>query len=602
MSQLAPLAVAVPLLVAALLMAVHMLLGRPATNLAAIAAALATTVMTAVLLVHVGHGLEVYWFGGWHPRAGVAIGVDFAVGPVGAGLAAFVSLLMVLALIYSAQRVEVEQPYYQVLMLIFMAGMVGFCLSGDLFNMFVMFELMSVAAVALVGYKVHERAAIEGGLNFAVINTIGAFLFLLGIGVLYGHTGALNLAQIGRVLHHTGDSRAVVVAFALISGGLLIKAAVVPFHFWLADAYAVALSPVCILLAGAMSEMGIYGLARIWFSAFEPALGPHAHVLRDLFIGIGLLTALWGGTMALSEDHLKRLLAFVTIAFVGIYLTGFGLLSEDGISAVAVFVIADGFGKALLFACVGILQVRIGWVSQRRLHGRARHLPLTGLLFGAGGLLIASLPPFGPFLGKAMLDDAAIKQGYRYLPAVITLVSALCGAAVLRAGARIFLGWGESTRRLNATDDDGEAEAMQTRDRVPPAMYLATTALLVGAIGTGVWFGAADLVQTAAHRFVDVGGYVSIVYGRSAPLHTVTSSSPEWFDYLYGGGATALALLIAALDLWGGASGAWRTVRGASTLLIAPIRHLHTGEIGDYTAALALGVGVLAAVTALTLT
>jgi len=185
---------------------------------------------------------------------------------------------------------------------------------------------------------------------------------------------------------------------------------------------------------------------------------------------------------------------------------------------------------------------------------------------------------------------------------VVTLVSALCGAAVLRAGARIFLGWGESTRPLDATNDDDGAEAEETRDRVPLTMYLAATALLVGAAATGVWFGAADLAQTAAHRFVDVGGYASIVYGGSAPLQAVTSSSPEWFDYLYAGGATALALLIAGLDLWGGANGAWRTVRRASSAIIAPIRHLHTGEIGDYTAALALGVGVLAAVTAATLT
>ena len=90
-----------------------------------------------------------------------------------------------LALVYSIRFVDVPPPYYQVLMLTFMAGMVGFCLSGDLFNMFVFFELMSVSAVALIAYKIDERAALEGGLNFAVINSIGSFLFLLGIGLVY---------------------------------------------------------------------------------------------------------------------------------------------------------------------------------------------------------------------------------------------------------------------------------------------------------------------------------------------------------------------------------------------------------------------------------
>lgn len=602
MSELAPLAVAVPLLAAALLTVVHPLLNRVASDVLAVLTALATLVMTVLVVIHVAGGTEIYWFGGWHPRAGVAIGIDFAVQPIGAGLATFVSLLMVLALIY-ASRLELEHPYFQVLMLTFMAGMVGFCLSGDIFNMFVMFELMSVSAVALVGYKVHEQAVLEGALNFAVINTIGAFLFLLGIGFLYGHTGALNLAEIGQVLHHTGDDRAVVIAFTLIASALLIKAAVVPFHFWLADAYTVALTPVCLLLAGAMSEMGIYGLARIWFSAFEPALGGHVALLRAIFVGLGILTALWGAVMALSQDHVKRLLAFVTVAYVGIYLIGFGLLTGEGIAGASVYVLADGFGKALLFACMGIVQNHYGWLGQHRLHGRARGLRGTAVLFFGGALMISSLPPFGSFLGKAMLDDAALHAGYRFVPAVITLVAALTGAAVLRAGARIFLGWGSrSPEPPHAPDDETEPESEHEQPRTPAMLWMPAVVLLLGAIGTGVWYGFADLAATAARGFVDVNGYAAAVYGKPVPVVSVTSSAPEWFDYLYGGGATLLALTIAALDLWGPqAFGWWSRVRAGATVALKPIRRLHTGRVGDYAAALTVGVGVLGALLAITL-
>src|SRR5437763_11939340 len=107
--------------------------------------------------------------------------------------------------------------------------------------------------------------------------------------------------------------------------------------------------------------------------------------------------------MALSQDHLKRLLAFVTVSYVGIYLAGVGLLSADGIAGTSVYVLADGFGKALLFACVGIVQDRFGRLGQHRLHGRARSLRGTAFLFFAGALMIASLPPSGSFLGKSML-------------------------------------------------------------------------------------------------------------------------------------------------------------------------------------------------------
>jgi len=378
----------------------------------------------------------------------------------------------------------------------------------------------------------------------------------------------------------------------------------VPFLFWLADAYAVALTPVCLLLAGAISEMGIYGLARIWFSPFEPALGSHAEVLRGIFVGLAILTALWGSVMALTQDHLKRLLAFVTIAYVGIYLAGFGLLTEEGIAGTAVYVLADGFGKALLFACMGIVQNHYGSLGQHLLHGRARALRGTAVLFFAGALMISSLPPFGSFLGKSMLDDAALHAGYRFLPAVFTLVSALTGAAVLRAGARIFLGWGSrSPEPPQAPDDETEPESAREERSTPALLFLPAVVLLAGVVGIGVWSGFADLAATAAHRFVDVPGYAAAVYGKPPPLLTASSPPPEWFDYLYGAAATLLAVAIAALDLWGTRlTSRWSRVRAGATIALKPIRHLHTGRIGDYTAALTVGVGVLGALLAVTLT
>jgi multicomponent Na+:H+ antiporter subunit D len=602
-SQLAPLSVAVPLLVAAVLAMFHSLLKRVVYDLVAIATAAATFGMTLLLLVHVSSGIEVYWFGGWHPRHGVAIGIAFTVGAIGAGLAAFVSLLMVLALIYSTRYIGVESPYYHVLMLTFMAGIVGFCLSGDVFNMFVMFELMSVSAVALIGYKVREQASIEGALNFAVINMIGSFLFLLGIGLIYAHTGALNLAQIGTALAHLGNGRVVVISFALLACALLIKAAVVPFHFWLDDAYAVALDPVCLLLAGAMSEIGLYGLARLWFSAFSPALGGTTETVRAILVGIGLVTAIWGAAMSLLQDHLKRMLAFVTISFVGVFLTGMGLLTEEGVAGTAVYVLADGFGKALLFACVGILQTRFGKVGQCRLHGRGRALSATGALFAAGGLLIAALPPFGPFLGKSMIEDAAVHAGYGFVPPFVMLASALCGAAVLAAAARVFLGWGATDQeRPDDPDEDTSSETGATLDSTPAVMFVPTVLLFLGAAGVGVWFGFADLAATAAHAFVDFPAYRDAVFGAVSHGASAASSSPEWFDYLYCGGATVLAILIAAFALWGRRAGHLaRMVLEALRTMTGPIQRLHTGRIGDYTAALALGVGVFAGLMTLTL-
>src|SRR5206468_5939984 len=133
-------------------------------------------------------------------------------------------------------------------------------------------------------------------------------LLLVGVALLYGHTGALNLAQMGRAIGHAGTL--VEVAFALIACGLLVKAAVVPFHLWTADAYAVAPTPVCILLAGAFSELGLYGLARVYWTVFEGPLAPHEGALRALLVGAGVITGVLGAVMCSSQHHLKRMLAF----------------------------------------------------------------------------------------------------------------------------------------------------------------------------------------------------------------------------------------------------------------------------------------------------
>lgn len=603
MSQLAPLAIAVPLLAAAVLGGIGRRMPRAAAEALALATAVAVTAMLLALLIHVSTGDEVYWLGGWRPRAGVAIGVDLAVGPIGAGLAAFVSLLTALALVLGLKGIDLEHPYYEALMLTFMAGMVGFCLSGDIFDMFVLFEVMSISAVALIGYKVHERAGVEGGLNFGVINVIGSFLFLLGIGLVYARTGALNLAQIGSALSGAGAAPAVVVAFALVAGAMLVKAAAAPFHFWLADAYAVAPTPVCLLLAGAMSELGLYGLGRIWFGAFAPALGGHAGAIGAVLVAAGILTALVGGAMALVEDHLKRMLAFITVSFVGVFLTGLGLLDTAGVAATAVYVLADGFAKALLFACVGMLQHRFGRLGVSVLHGRGREMKLVAALFGAGGVLIAAVPPFGPFLGKSMIEDAAIKSGYWYVPAFVVLASALSGAAVLMAGARVFLGWGEPPGDPSEEDEDTEREGGGGESRTPRTMIAVALVLLAGTIGVGVWFGFADLATSAAHDFADEAAYrAAVLHGAVTHLRPVSSDSPRWFDFVYCAVAASLALGFAALGLWGGrVIPHWQRLLGRLTAAIGPLRRMHSGRVGDYVAALSVGIGVFWGLLALTL-
>jgi multicomponent Na+:H+ antiporter subunit D len=210
---------------------------------------------------------------------------------------------------------------------------------------------MSASAFALCGYKSEAPATLQGALNFAVTNAIAGLLVLSGTALLYGRTGALNLAQIGRVLQPPVDGL-IVTAFVFVLCGFFVKAALVPFHFWLDDAHAVAPAPVCTLLSG-MVELDLYGIARVYWTVFEGALGPHTIMLRNILIGMGVLTSLVGAVMCFAQRHLKRMLAFSTISHMGLLVVGFALLTPGALAGAALYVLGHAMVKPSLFFVSG---------------------------------------------------------------------------------------------------------------------------------------------------------------------------------------------------------------------------------------------------------
>src|SRR6185437_16174878 len=226
--------------------------------------------------------------------------------------------------------------------LCFLGAMCGFSLTGDMFNLFVFFELMSAAAFALCGYKTEDASALQGALNFAVTNTIGAYFVLTGIALLYARTGALNMAQMSEAMASRPVDKLVLIAFAFVSCGYLVKAAVVPFHFWLADAHAVAPSPICVLFSGVMVEMGLYAFTRIYWAVFQQTLHADIGSLRVLFVSVGVITAVVAAIMCFSQRNLKRLLAFSTISHVGLMTLGIGLFTASGLAGAAIYTLGHG--------------------------------------------------------------------------------------------------------------------------------------------------------------------------------------------------------------------------------------------------------------------
>jgi multicomponent Na+:H+ antiporter subunit D len=597
-ATLPPLAVAIPLLVAALVTAFAHFLPVRADDLAGIATAAATTALCAILLVRSTGGLQIHWFGGWKPRNGVALGIDFAVDTFGAGLATLAAALVTAALVYSWRYFDEVGTLFHVLMLVFLAAMVGFAFTGDLFNLFVFFEVMGVAAYALAGYRIEDAGPIQGALNFAITNTVGAFLILIGLALVYGRTGALNLAQIGRTLAAREPDGLVIVAFTLLLAGFLVKAAAVPFHFWLADAHAVAPAPVCVLFSGVMVELGLFAAARVYWTAFEGTLGGHEEGLRAVLVGLGCLTALVGAVMCFLQRHLKRLLAYSTISHTGVFLVGFGLLTPGGLAGVAVFVVAHGLLKGALFLAAGTLLQRVGAVDELLLHGKGRGLPVAAAAFFLGGLALAAPPFTGAFLGHALVEEAGSAVGYGWIAVVLTVSGIVAGAAILRAGARVFLGWGPRRDPLLTPEPAEEPEAGRETPRT--LLALPTAVLLAAGLAVSLAPGLKGAAELGAERFQDRRGYAAAVLdGNVHEYHApvaVTVPRPTASSVAWSLASVAGAVGLAALAL-----GRPRlSARLRRTPGLEALRTAHSGLVGDYVTWLTVGTAVLGGLLALT--
>jgi multicomponent Na+:H+ antiporter subunit D len=349
-------------------------------------------------------------------------------------------------------------------------------------------------------------------------------------------------------------------------------------------------------MSGVMVELGVYAVARVYRVVFAASI-PHA-VLTHAFLALGLLTAAVGSVMCLGQRHLKRLLAYSTIAHVGLFLIAVGLGDADAIAGAALYVAGHAGIKGALFLVAGLLLNRFRSVDEDDLYGRGGgRRDLSGWIFLIAAVALAGLPPFGPGLGKAVAEDAASVAGYPWLAAVFVLVSAVTGGAVLRAGLRIFHGIGQRPR-TDPQETSGSGEQQETErpiPRAPAAMLAAMVLLLAGGAAVGMVPPLAAAVSRGAELFVDRDGYLAQAL-TGAPGHTPAASpAVAWTlpGVVLGLLSTGLAAGIAGAALYGRRAGALRVP--------AALRRAHSGHVGDYVAWLFTGAALLAALVGLPL-
>lgn len=600
--MLVPLVTLLPFATAGLVTIIGRRGPRIIADILAIVASSTTTIGALVLFFESRTHPLVYAFGGHAARGPIVLGITFFVDPHAAAFAALAGVLVTSAFVFSLRYFDALGGHFHVLMLAFLGSLVGFAFTGDVFNLFVFYELMSVAAFALCGYKNEDFEALQGAINFAVTNTIAAILALFGIAFVYAKTGALNNAQIALAVAGERDP-ALLLAFAFLSCGFLVKAAVAPFHFWLADAHAVAPSPVCAVFSGVMVTAGLYAFVRLYASIFAPSFADVTARLRDILVIFGVATILLGALMCFVQQHFKRLLAFSTIAHMGIALLGIAMLDAQGLAGASLYALSQGLVKAALFFGAGIVLHLFDDLDELSLLGRGRPFRWIGFFLAVGASMLTGLPLSGLYAAKSLLHGAFDAQGFGFLKYVTLFAAIVTSAATLRAVLRIFFGSGSSSEPLWRKRSTELRETEPTRNRVPRSMSLTLVALLLAAFALGLVPKLKSTSVMHASRWLDTSLYIDATYGRpiaSAQVRDVGLEPASIF-------LTSTAFVSTLLLAFAGAHDRLlptRVRRFALFIrdkLLAPLRALHTGRIGDYVAWLTFGLAALGGLFAILL-
>jgi len=588
-SWLPPLGIAIPVVGACIVLGLAKIAPRLVIDIVAMTTAVVSVAAMALLFAATSAGRIVTWVGGWTPKDGTSVGIVLAADQIGAGFALLACVLTACALSYTWRYFDDAEAHVHVLILLFMAGMVGFSLTADLFDLFVFLELMSATAYALTGHKIEEPRSVQGGFTFGVVTSLGAYFSLAGIGILYARTGQLGMPQIGAALDRHGMDALVLAALVLVLTGLLVKAAIVPFHFWLADAHAVAPTPVCVLFSGVMAPLGLYGVLRVSTTVFGGVL-PFSSLHGTLTV-LGIITAALGATLCLMQRHLKRMLAYSTIAHLGLFLVALATLTASGVAGAVIYVFGHAGVKGALFLMVGVLLARKGNVDEFALYCQGRDERLTKWLLPLGALALAGLPPFGTGLGKAISEESS------GLVVLFVLVSAATGGAVLRASLRIHFGLGPPPEDTDVDTTKGEDEEQEGRfpQRLPATMIGAIVVLLTGGLAVGLV--PMEAIGEGAQRFLDRAGMLAQTLD-GAPAATVGGVDVAW---TWSG--VVLGLLSAALAVGIGFVGVHfglGRLRAALKTPLHVVHRLHSGHVGDYAAWLVFGMAAVGALFVIT--
>ncbi len=363
-------------------------------------------------------GVVKYRMGGWETPWGIGYHVDYLNGLV----VAVVTVLAFINLIATRKNVTEEMPeksgaFYS-LYLLFIVGLTGILMTGDLFNLYVLLEVASLTSYALIGLG--SGRAPMAALNYLFLGTVGGCFYLLGVGFLYIMTGSLNMADVATLLPPLFHSPAVIMAFIFCLAGVGIKMAFFPLHMWLPNAYSSAPTATGSLIAPLMTKVMVYVMIRLMLTIFSVDFAFVILKLGSPMVWLSSLAIVMGAVFALAQKNLKRMFCYIIVSEIGYMMGGAWLGNNAGMTGAILHIMNDAVMTLCLFLCAGSIYYRIRGLGFDQLKGLFRKMPVTMACFVAGALSIIGVPPTCGFFSKWYLISGGLQAGqYEFVAALL---------------------------------------------------------------------------------------------------------------------------------------------------------------------------------------
>lgn len=441
-------------------------------------------------------GIKVLYVGSWK----APFGISFIADVFSVSMLIMTAVMLITVTIYSFSSIDSGREKYGfwIFLQFMIMGVCGSFLTGDIFNLFVWFEVMLMSSFVLIALG-NEKFQLEGAIKYVTINVISSVLFLSAVGILYGMTGSLNMADLAVKIKLVGNNYLISIAALFFLTSFGIKAAIFPLFFWLPASYPTPPIPVTAIFSALLTKVGVFALIRVFTLVFTTDVS-FTHGIILTLAGLTMVTGVLG---AAAQFEFRRILAFHIVSQIGYLLMGLGLFTVNGLSATVFFFFHIMLAKTNLFFISGIVNRIYGTYDLNKLGGIYKNHPFISIMFMISAGSLAGIPPFPGFWAKLFVIKAAFESHYYFLGAVAIIVSILTLYSMLKI-------WNEAFWKKNEYHYARQEKLTHRFGWYAPVIVISVLMLLLSVFPEHIYL----VAQKASEQIINSAEYIKIVIGK----------------------------------------------------------------------------------------